>query len=502
MPVKKSKLLLMVVSALVVFMLCGSCKDNVTTSDAYDKPVIWLSTFEISFAASEFGPNPSNQVLRIKNTGHGTLSYSVADDADFYDVDWLSVSPPSGASKGEIADHTVTVDKTGLEKREDPYTAKITISSNDAYNTPQIVDVNLVLSEEPPPQIGVNPKNLSFSAMLGGSNPASKTITVQNTGESTLNYQITSDKSWLSVTPPNGTSEGGQKIHTVSVNINGLAEGTHEGTLTVTDANAVNNPQTVNVSLVISKEPPPEIWVSTAQMSFSAEEGGSNPSSQTFQVRNSGSGTLRYQIAWDEGWMSVNPDSGTSEGANVTHRVSINKAGLTEGTYRGTITVSDPNAANSPRTIAVTLRITTQPPPATDNDVTLSISPTSGGPGTTVTVTIGVKGNLQPISAFGMELTYNGAMFDFVNSSKGTLTGNWGLVSANSPSSGIVKVGGAAFGGTPIPVGSTGSIIIVRLRVTGASLNDRDQSQIRISVFTDDIQTMDVPNPRWFTLIK
>ena len=156
MPFNKSKLVL--IAALVVFMLCGSCKDSVTVSDTYDKPVIWINTFEMSFAASEFGPNPEDRILNIRNTGQGTLSYSIVDDANVYENDWLSISPPSGASSGEIADHLVSIDKTGLEKREDPYTAKITVSGIDAYNTPQIVDVSLTLSEEPPPHIDVNPK--------------------------------------------------------------------------------------------------------------------------------------------------------------------------------------------------------------------------------------------------------------------------------------------------------------------------------------------------------
>jgi hypothetical protein len=140
--------------------------------------------------------------------------------------------------------------------------------------------------------------------------------------------------------------------------------------------------------------------------------------------------------------------------------------------------------------------------PASDNDVTLSISPNSGIEGTMVTVTIGVNWNLQPISAFGLDLTYDGAMFQFVSSSKGTLTGNWELVNANSPSSGLVKVGGAAFSGTPIPVGSTGSVIFVTLSVTGDSLNNGDISAIRLSAFTDDFVGMGVPSARWFTLIK
>jgi hypothetical protein len=455
----------------------------------------------MTFAASEFGPNPSDQILKIKNTGQGSLDYTIEDDANFYDVDWLRVTPLTGESGGGVNEHVVSVDKAGLAARENPYTAKITISSNDAYNTPQRVEVSLTLSKEQPPQIGVTPKTLSFSAQIGGSDPASKTIAIQNTGESTLNYRITWNADWLTVAPPTGTSDGGQNIHTVSADIGGLGRGSYNGTITITDANATNSPQTVAVSLEISEEPPPEIWVSTSQLSFNATAGGSDPASQTFQVRNSGDGSLNYQISWDESWMSVNPDSGTSGGASRTHRVSIDIGGLGDGTYRGTITVSDPNASNNPQEIDVTLRISSQPPPATDNAVTLTISPTSGAAGTIVTVTIGVKGNLQPISAFGMDLTYDGAMFQFVDSAKGALTGSWGWVSANPFSSGLVRVGG--FGSaTPIPVGSTGSIITVRLRVTGSSLSDGDQSLIRVLNFTDDIAGMVNPGSRTFTLRK
>jgi hypothetical protein len=500
MPVKTSKIVL--VLAMAVFMLSGGCKDNITTSDAYSKPIIWLNAFEMTFSASEFGPNPTDQVLKIKNTGQGTLDYTIEDDANFYNVDWLRVSPSSGDSEGEVEEHIVSVEKTGLEARDKPYTAKITITSNDAYNTPQRVDVSLTLSEEAPPQIGVSPKTLSFFATVGGSDPASKTISIGNTGESTLNYAITWDADWLDVAPASGTSDGGQNIHTVSVDAGGLGQGAYSGTITISDPNATNNPQSVAVSLEIGEEAPPEIWVSTSQLAFSATAGGSNPSSQTFQVRNSGEGILNYQINWDENWMSVSPDSGTSGGASRTHRVSIDTGGLGDGTYRGTITVSDPNAGNDPQEIGLTLRITSQPPPSTDNDITLSVSPTSGTYGTIVTVTIGVRGNMQPISAFGMDLTYDGAMFQFVDSTKGTLTGSWGLVSANSPSSGLVRVGGAAFGGAAIPVGSTGSIIIVRLRVTGGSLSDGAQSLIRVLNFTDDIVGMGNPGARTFTLRK
>ena len=83
------------------------------------------------------------------------------------------------------------------------------------------------------------------------------------------------------------------------------------------------------------------------------------------------------------------------------------------------------------------------------------------------------------------------------------MTGNWGLVLAHSPSPGLAKCGGIiGLSGTPIAVGSTGSVIIVSLIVTGGTLNNGDVSAIRLSTFTDDFVGMGVPNQRWFTLIK
>jgi hypothetical protein len=81
---------------------------------------------------------------------------------------------------------------------------------------------------------------------------------------------------------------------------------------------------------------------------------GAATGSQTFLINNSGTGTLNWTITHDAGWLSVNPASGTDSGV-VT--VSINPTGLTVGTYTGTITISDPNAVNSPQTVTMDLTV-------------------------------------------------------------------------------------------------------------------------------------------------
>jgi hypothetical protein len=56
-------------------------------------------------------------------------------------------------------------------------------------------------------------------------------------------------------------------------------------------------------------------------------------------------------------WLSVNPTSGTSTGETDTITVNYSTSSLALGTYNAVITVSDPNASNTPQTISVALTV-------------------------------------------------------------------------------------------------------------------------------------------------
>jgi len=481
---------------LILLFLVSSCKKNPTTPCTQDltKPVIWLNVFIMTFATSETGPNPSAQTLKIKNTGQGTLNYSISNDAD-----WLTVSDTSGTSTGQIKEHTVSVDKSSLMAKKEAYTAVITITSSEAYNSPQKLNVSLTLSEEPSPEIQVTPTELTFSGQSGGANPAKQEIYILNTGSRTLQFAVEPDSSWISVNPSSGTSKDQQKTVSVSLDIFGLQAGTHKGNILITDSAATNSPQKVKVKLTISEETPPEIAIDPKNISFQATEGGANPSNSYMFVSNSGESTLIYSIDWDTNWLSVSPNSGQTKEAARKHTISANISGLNAGSYSATITVSDPDASNSPQTVIVTLTITTSSIP-TDNELGISISPSSGPTGTIVTIPISIFGNTSEIETFGLDLHFDTNMFEFQSVSKSTLTNNWGLLNGNEYSPGIIRIGGAAFSGTPIAIGSSGSIAVVTLKVTCSSCITGDASQITIDGFTDDISLMTVsPSSGTFT---
>jgi hypothetical protein len=102
---------------------------------------------------------------------------------------------------------------------------------------------------------------------------------------------------------------------------------------------------------------PPVITLNRTNFHFGVKLPGQETwqtGAQTLLIANSGGGSLQWSAVPSASWLQVNPSSGTGYGEVL---VSVNAAGLSQGTYTGTITVSDPVAANSPQTVNVTLKV-------------------------------------------------------------------------------------------------------------------------------------------------
>ena len=343
------------------------------------------------------------------------------------------------------------------------------------------------------PVIWLNTFELAFTAYEAGGNPEGQIFQIKNSGQNTLQYTISDDADWLSVEPANGSSSGQVVAHTILINKAGLAaqDAEYQATVTIDSSDAYNNPQRLSVGLRVSSQPPSEIWVSPQGISFTAKT-GKNPAAQTLRIKNSGSGTLAYEIATDAAWLNVTPESGTSSGEEKSHTVSIASANLPEGNYDGTITISSADASNSPQTVTVSLDVSstpTPPPPSDNNRIWIACNPSSGGAGTQVSIPISIDGNLQEISTFGMELTFDSNLFEFQSVSAGNLTGGGWTVGWGG-SGGVITIGGYAGAANPIPIGRVGSIAIVRLRVTGTGFSNGQQSQVTIRNYSDDISGM------------
>ncbi len=106
--------------------------------------------------------------------------------------------------------------------------------------------VDLVVSSGAPPALSVSPTSLSFTAVEGGVDPPSQTVTVNNTGGGTLNWTVSDDRGWLTAT------KSGATTITVSVGVGSIQAGNSNGTITVTASGASNSPQSIPVTLTVS----------------------------------------------------------------------------------------------------------------------------------------------------------------------------------------------------------------------------------------------------------
>jgi hypothetical protein len=96
------------------------------------------------------------------------------------------------------------------------------------------------------PVIALSRTTFFFGAYGQITKTSSQTFLVSNTGNGTLNWSASTNKSWLSCSPGSGTDAG---AITVSVVPSGLSPGTYTGKVTVSAANVANSPQTVSVTL-------------------------------------------------------------------------------------------------------------------------------------------------------------------------------------------------------------------------------------------------------------
>jgi hypothetical protein len=195
-----------------------------------------------------------------------------------------------------------------------------------------------------PPAIGASPTSFSFTATQGGNNPAAQTLSISNTGGGTLTWTASEPATWLTLSPTGGTGNGPVTLTAATA---GLTVGTQTATITLSAPGAT----TVTVPVSFTVTAAPTINLSPSSLSYAATQGAANPINQNISLTNSG-GTLNWTISDDAPWLAVSPASGSGSSTLTT---SVNTAGLTAGTYNGTLTVSAVGAAS--KTVAVTLTV-------------------------------------------------------------------------------------------------------------------------------------------------
>lgn len=158
------------------------------------------------------------------------------------------------------------------------------------------------------------------------------------------------------VAVPAGSTTG-QKLQISSWKTTAIAAtlpSTFTGLVTII-VNAAQGSDSMSIMTAVSN--PSIIAVSPASLQFAYTIGGTAPAAQTFQITNSGAGTLAWTstVSSSASWLSVSVSSGT---APSTVSISVSPTGLSAGTYTGSVQIAASGASNTPLSVPVTFTVT------------------------------------------------------------------------------------------------------------------------------------------------
>ena len=133
----------------------------------------------------------------------------------------------------------------------------------------------------------------------------------------------------------------------------------------------------VLLALATGMSAAPQLVLSTTSIGPIQIVPGSNGTSQTVQARNAGTGSLNLTAAVSAPWLAATVGAGQAcaSGGGTCNPIAIalNTSALAAGTYTGYVSLTDPNAIDSPQQISVTVDVAGIP-----SSLTFYVTPAGG----------------------------------------------------------------------------------------------------------------------------
>ncbi len=305
-------------------------------------------------------------------------SYEVWKTTNYYDLvfsnwvstNWVQVSTVVGTNDGTARSViNVTFTNTADLPPDDNYTATIVVSGWDpefgfaASGSSKTIEVFVATRHAP--QLAVTP--LEFSPVISeGHKPSGNSIRVWNnspTPREIMNYTVSSDRSWIIVSPTNGFCQYNTNSVAVTYDTASLAPGWYTGTVTVAYSGAGAISKDVVVSLRVNSRPVLSVdaagWTNIIKI-------GDSWGDASFNVWNGSAvprGKMKYQVSDDLEWVTLSSGGGISTGEQNNVTVSFETEDLTPGVYTGSVTIAAVDdmtfdvATGSPRQFGISLTV-------------------------------------------------------------------------------------------------------------------------------------------------
>lgn len=192
----------------------------------------------------------------------------------------------------------------------------------------------------------------------------------------TMQFTVSSDSDWLSLSPASGTSSGDRQAITITyANVSSLLPGEYLGTITLvgqdvsTGDAASKSPTNLVVRLTVRGRA--TLVTDTTTLSGSVMENCVSTSPAAFNIWNGAGaphGGLNYTVSPSVSWLTVSPSSGTVTNDHKAITVIWTPGGLAPGNHTGSIIVDGTDALTggraqgAPQTISVQMNVISRSP--------------------------------------------------------------------------------------------------------------------------------------------
>ena len=281
------------------------------------------NVLKVEPAELDFGADETTLQLKLKNIGAELLAFSVESSSE-----WLVPSKTMGAidATGSI-EFGVSVVREGLVAAT--YTGTLNfVFGNNSVTVPVKMTVE-------PATMAVSTEKLVFTA-----DETSLSFDVTTTGVNPLEWYIKEDIAWLSCSPVSGKMTNASASVVVTVNRDGLDDGTYKEVLVVSSKDEKVGDKAIVVEMMVHKN---KLQVVPTELDFGGDE-----TTLPVTLKNTGTSTLKYTVTSSNEWLVPSKTSGEVTTTDKINAI-VSRQGLAVASYTGTLTFSfDGGSVNVP----------------------------------------------------------------------------------------------------------------------------------------------------------
>ncbi len=297
-----------------------------------------------SFVEGALAPGGAMAVL----TKHAGYVRANTSDSAWMEV-WLRTSGGGATPEDKDGDGLSDADETRLGTNPNN-------PDSDADGLPDGIDPQPLI---PNNRFTADPDSISISINQGDS-VTPKTLRLANTPNPFFSWSISSNKTWLSVTPASGLGDGAPAV---SINATTLtSDGSpYTGALTVTAPGMANSPMQIPVTVTVIN-PIPVIEALPQTLDFEVLEGDATATPKQVSIRSISSGERSCKAIPQADWITVAPTSWTTP-KSVSIGLDMSKLSVGGTPYQGTVRIATQDMASKPVDVTVNVTVRRRPHP-------------------------------------------------------------------------------------------------------------------------------------------